>query len=144
MDPGTALAVVSLSFQVFAGCVQGFVLLTEAHNLGEDASYLSTMLELEEYRFMQWAEAVGLLAEPQPTLHPRLNQALAAQLMTQLERLISKPVQKLRDRYGLKLSADPPRASPIGQAKQTVKRRRVLSRRPWRPRRGAKYWPEPA
>jgi len=108
MDPGTALAVVSLSFQVFAGCVQGFVLLTEAHNLGEDASYLSTMLELEEYRFMQWAEAVGLLAEPQPTLHPRLNQALAAQLMTQLERLISKPVQKLIDRYGLKLSADPP------------------------------------
>lgn len=119
MDPGTALAVVSLSFQVFAGCVQGFVLLTEAQNLGKDASYLSTMLELEEYRFVHWAEAVGLLAEPQPKLHPRLNQALAAQLMAQLEKLISEPVQKLRDRYGLRLSAEPPASfsSQSGDAK---------------------------
>lgn len=33
LDPGTALAVVSLTFQAFAGCVKGFVLLSTAHNL---------------------------------------------------------------------------------------------------------------
>lgn len=60
MDPGAALAVVSLVFQVFGGCVKGFVLLSEAHNLGRDAAYLRTMLNLEEYRFTQWAKTVGL------------------------------------------------------------------------------------
>jgi Prion-inhibition and propagation len=51
MDPGAALAVGSL--QVFGGCVEGFVLLSETHNLGQGASYLRTMLKLEEYRLTQ-------------------------------------------------------------------------------------------
>lgn len=63
MDPGTALAIASLSFQVFGGCVKGFMLLSKAHNLGEEASYLQTLLSLEEYRFIQWAGAVDLLKD---------------------------------------------------------------------------------
>ncbi|KAF7937476.1 uncharacterized protein EAE98_001790 [Botrytis deweyae] len=63
MDPGTALAVVSLSFQVFGGIIQGFTLLAKAHNLGRDATLLHTMLRVEESRFIQWARAVGLLKD---------------------------------------------------------------------------------
>ncbi|TGO59531.1 hypothetical protein BOTNAR_0160g00070 [Botryotinia narcissicola] len=63
MDPGTALAVVSLSFQVFGGIIQGFTLLAKAHNLGRDATLLQTMLRVEESRFIQWAKAVGLLKD---------------------------------------------------------------------------------
>jgi len=37
MDPvsvaGLGLGVVSLAFQLFAGCIQGFVILSTAHNL---------------------------------------------------------------------------------------------------------------
>jgi len=103
---GLALSGVSLSFQVFGGCVKGFVLLSGAHNLGKDASLLRTMLNLEEYRFVQWASAVGLLAGPPPEINERLNQALAADLMGQLEQLLS--INKLRDRYKLELVTDKP------------------------------------
>ncbi|KAL2417597.1 hypothetical protein ABEF95_011930 [Exophiala dermatitidis] len=153
MDPGTVLAIASLSFQVFGGCVKGFVLLSRAHNLGKDASLLQTMLNLEEYRFIQWARAVGLISDDeeeeqeQPTsgsedtgtgtqstadtssssseskakdgtstivsvsqkprktnntLDPRLNYALASELMGQLERILS--ADQLRNRYKLVLS----------------------------------------
>jgi hypothetical protein len=61
MDPSTALAVVSLSFQVFGGIIKGFTLLSKAHNLGRDATLLQTMLCVEESRFIQWARAVELL-----------------------------------------------------------------------------------
>lgn len=100
MDPGTALAVASLSFQTFGGCVKGFVLLSEAHNLGRDASFLRTMLNLEEYRFTQWAKTVGLTGR-HATLNPRLNQILAAELMGQLSLLLS--TNKLKERYKLEL-----------------------------------------
>ncbi|KAH6705196.1 prion-inhibition and propagation-domain-containing protein [Leptodontidium sp. MPI-SDFR-AT-0119] len=63
MDPGTALAVVSLSFQVFGGIIKGFTLLAKAHNLGQDATLLQTMLCVEESRFIQWARAVELLKD---------------------------------------------------------------------------------
>ncbi|KAF7512912.1 hypothetical protein GJ744_012015 [Endocarpon pusillum] len=105
MDPGTALAVVSLSFQVFGGCIKGFVLLSEAHNLGQDASLLRTMLNLEEYRFTQWAKTVGLTG-PDATLNPRLNQTLAAELMGQLSLLLT--TNKLKERYKLELVPNRP------------------------------------
>ncbi|KAL2396883.1 hypothetical protein ABEF93_004335 [Exophiala dermatitidis] len=170
MDPGTVLAIASLSFQVFGGCVKGFVLLSRAHNLGKDASLLQTMLNLEEYRFIQWARAVGLISDeeeeqeqeqttsaedtgtgtqaqstdtiasngdnkatdgttttivrvsqkqkPQKTtsnthtLDPRLNYALAAELMGQLERLLS--ADQLRNRYKLDLSEQPQQSTGKG------------------------------
>lgn len=105
MEAGTALAVVSLTFQTFAGCVQGFVLLSDAHNLGKDASLLRTMLNLEEYHFIQWAKKVGLL-EPEAKLDPRLNQALAVELMGQLKIFLG--TNKLRERYKLELVVDRP------------------------------------
>lgn len=132
MDPGTALAVASLSFQVFGGCVKAFTLLSNARNLGKDASMLQTMLNLEEYRFVQWAKAVNLLQDTpenaseagdrradddsdnqdlldgkdqKNVISPRLNQALASELMVQLEQLLN--VKTLRERYKLELIASP-------------------------------------
>lgn len=104
MDPisaaGIALAVPPLAFQVFAGCVQGFVTLSTAHNFGKDASFLQTMLNVEEYRFVQWADTVGLTGKDGKIL-PRINQALAEELMVQLkDRLDSS---KLKQRYSLDL-----------------------------------------
>ncbi|CAI7607869.1 unnamed protein product [Penicillium glandicola] len=102
MDPisaaGIALAVPSLAFEVFAGCVKGFVTLSTAHNFGKDANFLQTMLNVEEYRFVQWADTVGLAGIDGKIL-PRINQALAEELMVQLkDRLDSS---KLKQRYSL-------------------------------------------
>ncbi|OJJ52073.1 hypothetical protein ASPSYDRAFT_717740 [Aspergillus sydowii CBS 593.65] len=95
---GLALSAVSLSFELFGGCVEGFVLLSNAQNFGRDASFLRTMLNVEEYRFVKWADAVGLTAQATRVL-PQLNKALAEELMVQLsDRLDSS---KLKERYSL-------------------------------------------
>ncbi|MCJ1231358.1 hypothetical protein MMC12_008035 [Toensbergia leucococca] len=104
MDPGTALAVVSLTFQLFGACVKGFSLLSTAHNLGKDGSLLRTMLNFEEYHLVSWANKVGLTG-PDAQLDPRLNQALAANLLRQLDLLLQ--TDKLRERYKLDLRAEP-------------------------------------
>ncbi|KAJ5921341.1 hypothetical protein N7466_009667 [Penicillium verhagenii] len=104
MDPisaaGIALAVPSLAFQVFAGCVQGFLTLSTAQNFGKDANFLLTMLNVEEYRFLQWADTVGLTGTDGNILH-RINQALAEELMVQLKDRLD--TSKLKQRYSLDL-----------------------------------------
>lgn len=104
MDPvsaaGIALSVASLSFQVFAGCVKGFTILSTAGNFGKDASFLKAHLSAEEYRFMQWGDAVGL-TESTPRILPRLNQKLAEELMTLLQDRLDE--DKLNERYSLSL-----------------------------------------
>jgi serine/threonine protein kinase len=107
MDPftagGLALGIVSLSFQVFAGCVKGFMILSSAHNFGKDASFLKTMLSVEEYRFVQWADVVGLTGADSRILR-QLNQTLAEQLMEQLRDKLDST--KLKERYSLDLQED--------------------------------------
>lgn len=57
-----AVGVVSLSLQLLGGCIKGFVLLSTAHNLGDDASTIACMLELQEIQLTEWARRAGLLA----------------------------------------------------------------------------------
>jgi hypothetical protein len=97
MEP---VSIVSLSFEVFAVCVRGFVLLSKARNLGEDASFLVTMLSLQGYRFFQWAEIVGI-DDPDRTIDPRLNQVQANRLMGQLQLMLEK--DNIRKQYNLEL-----------------------------------------
>ncbi|KFZ11277.1 hypothetical protein V502_07639 [Pseudogymnoascus sp. VKM F-4520 (FW-2644)] len=118
MDPGTALAVTSLGFQVFAGCIRGFVLLSTAHNLGSDASLLRTQLGLEEWHFMQWAEKVGLLSKDGKLesrtvgeMDPRINEKLALKLMFELEALLER--DKIRSRYKMDLVVERPAEAVI-------------------------------
>ncbi|EAU31025.1 predicted protein [Aspergillus terreus NIH2624] len=104
MDPisaaGIAISVASLSFQVFAGCVKGFVVLSSAQNFGKDASFLRTMLNVEEYRFIQWADTVGLTS-PGGKMLPQINRGLADELMVQLRDRLD--CVKLRERYSIDL-----------------------------------------
>src|SRR4051812_1128612 len=97
IDP---VSIASLSFEVFAICVQGFVLLSKAQNLGRDASFLVTMLSVQECRFLQWAEIVGV-DDPDRTIDPRLNQVQASQLMGQMQLMLDK--DNIRKRYHLDL-----------------------------------------
>lgn len=96
---GVALAVVSLSFQIFAGCVTGFQLLSGAHNLGKDAEYLVCMLKLEEYRLILWAKKSGLTDDK---LDERLEKELINKTLGQLRSLL-QDTATLNKRYKLDL-----------------------------------------
>jgi hypothetical protein len=130
MDPvsasGVSIAVVSLSFQLFAGCVQGFVLLSTAHNLGKDASTIRCMLNLEEYRLMEWARRVGLLNDPSK-LDNRLNAQLAEQTLEELKNLLANS-EKLKERYKMELVPQRSSAHPVVQISDSTSLGGILSR----------------
>jgi hypothetical protein len=94
---GIALAIASLSFQIFAGCVKGFQLLSGAHHFGKDAEYLACMLKLEEYRLILWAKKSGLIDDK---LDERLEKELINETLGQLRNLLQDTVA-LKKRYKL-------------------------------------------
>ena len=96
------LAAVSISFQIFAGCVMSFRLLTSAHAFGKDASLLICQLRLDEYRLILWAEKSGLFSDK---LDPRLDRSLINSSLAEL-RLLFEDTSKLKQKYGLVLKED--------------------------------------
>ncbi|MCJ1224652.1 hypothetical protein MMC12_001297 [Toensbergia leucococca] len=109
MDPlslaGLGLGATSLAFQLFAGCIQGFVWLSTAHNLGRDSTTLICMLNLQEIKLTDWAQRAGLLGEER-TLDRRLNEKVIEALLKELHDLLLD-TDKLKSRYKLDLIAGP-------------------------------------
>ena len=109
MDPvsvaGLGLGAVSLAFQLFAGCIQGFVILSTAHSLGKDSSTLLCMLKLQEYQLTDWARRAGLLSESQ-ALDRRLNETIVQAVLQELQTLLTD-TDKLKTRYKLGISKWP-------------------------------------
>ncbi|KAI8724355.1 Protein kinase domain-containing protein [Fusarium sp. LHS14.1] len=105
MDPGTALAVVSLSFDLFASCVRGFTLISDARNIGKDAAIERTKLILQEYRLIEWAKAIGL-ESPNNDESLGIHNHPAALILFQLEQLLSS-TNILKKRYKLELVSPP-------------------------------------
>lgn len=58
MDLG--LGAVSLTFQVFSGCVKGYQLLTEAKHMPDEYKYMRIQLKKEQYRLLDWGSVVGV------------------------------------------------------------------------------------
>lgn len=114
MDPlsvaGLGLGVVSLSFQLFAGCIKGFMLLSTAQNLDKDSTTLICMLNLQEVQLTQWARRAGLLSESNE-LDRRLNPTVVEAVLRELENLLLD-TDKLKKRYKLGLQAADDDASP--------------------------------
>ena len=111
MDPisvsGLAISAVSLTFEIFAGCIKGFVLLSTAHNLGKDSSTLICMLNLQELRLTEWAKCAGLLSE-EGRLDRRLNETAVNAALTELQNLLLD-TEKLKTRYKLDLTSKLPK-----------------------------------
>lgn len=120
MDAGIALAVVSLSFEIFAGCVKGFQLLSGAHHLGKDAEFLICMLKLEEYRLILWAKKSGLIDDK---LDERLEKQLINETLGQLRSLL-QDTATLKKRYKLDLrdaDVEPKPSSKSGPSSETLR-----------------------
>ncbi|KAF4498683.1 hypothetical protein FAGAP_5161 [Fusarium agapanthi] len=105
MDPGTALAVVSISFDLFASCVKGFTLISDARNIGKDAAIERTKLVLQEHRLIEWARAIGL-DPPRDDGSLEIHKHPAALILFQLEQLLSS-TDALKKRYKLELVSPP-------------------------------------
>lgn len=111
---GLGLGAVSVAFELFAGYIKGFVLLSSAHNMGKDSSTLLCMLNLQELQLTEWARRAGLLA-PNGLLDRRLNEFAVCATLKELRDLLLD-TDKLRIRYTLDLTAQsltPPQTSKI-------------------------------
>ncbi|KAI2469164.1 prion-inhibition and propagation-domain-containing protein [Annulohypoxylon bovei var. microspora] len=103
MDPGTALGVISLSFQVFAGCIKGCQLLLEAKHFPQKYSYLRHRLRLEQLKLLDWWDASGFTAEAafQDTQLDERKQAMVDSLIQ--IRSITLDISRIKERYDLTL-----------------------------------------
>ncbi|KAL6703332.1 hypothetical protein ACN47E_009750 [Coniothyrium glycines] len=53
-----AIGRVAFFFQVFAGCIQGYELISDACRLPEDAQALLVKFKIEEHILLNWAKTV--------------------------------------------------------------------------------------
>ena len=105
----TLVSIIGFSFQIFDGCVKGFVLLSTAGNLGRDADILRSMLDWEQFRLEQWAEKVNLQDPSQADM--LLDWKLIADTLQHLENL-TNDTKLLKDKYKLVLLE---RAPPLAE-----------------------------
>ena len=92
---------VSLTFQLFDGCIKGFVLLSAAQELGSRGDVLACRLEWEHYCLQTWARTAGLFNDP-PELNV-LNLTLVHNTLANLEQLLTN-AKKLKEDYGLDIT----------------------------------------
>ncbi|KAI4251466.1 MAG: hypothetical protein LQ352_004828 [Teloschistes flavicans] len=115
MDPlslaGLGIGAASLAFELFAGCIKGFVLLSTAHDMGKDSSTLLCMLNLQEIQLTDWARRAGLLSDSH-ALDRRLNETVVHAVLLELKSLLSD-TDKLKTRYKLSLSDRPPKDANV-------------------------------
>ncbi|KAF8437056.1 prion-inhibition and propagation-domain-containing protein, partial [Terfezia claveryi] len=104
-----AIGITGFAFSLFATCIRGFLLLSSAQNLGQDASTLRCMLHLEEYRLVQWGEQSGLFRSQAEmvagVLHERLNRGLIEETLSELATLLTD-ADAMKQKYGLEIAAE--------------------------------------
>ena len=116
---GEVAAALSLTIQVFDGCIKGFVLLSEAQGLGSRADILTCQLEWEHYRLSKWASIVGLFEE-RPFL--RVPDAeLVEHTLATLNQLLTD-VSALKETYGLDISISEEEYEEINAPKRKLSR----------------------
>ena len=94
----TLVSIIGFSFQIFDGCVKGFVLLSTAGNLGRDADIFRSMLDWEQFRLEQWAEQVNLQDPSKADM--LMDWKLIADTLQHLENL-TNDTKLLKDKYNL-------------------------------------------
>lgn len=106
----TLVSIIGFSFQIFDGCVKGFVLLSTAGNLGRDADIFRSMLDWEQFRLEQWAEKVNLQDPSKADM--LMDWKLVADTLQHLENL-TNDTRLLKEKYNLVLLE---RAPPLMKA----------------------------
>ncbi len=106
----TLVSIIGFSFQIFDGCVKGFVLLSTAGNLGRDADIYRSMLDWEQFRLEQWAEKVNLQDPSKADM--LMDWKLVTDTLQHVENL-TNDTKLLKEKYNLVLLE---RAPPLMEA----------------------------
>ncbi|KAK3390250.1 prion-inhibition and propagation-domain-containing protein [Podospora didyma] len=85
-----SFAAVSLTFQIFAGCVKGYQLLSEAKGLGSEYRYLRLRIHTEKFRLLDWAGVAGLSPRDSTLRIGRANKGLLLSILEQQHDLLSR------------------------------------------------------
>ncbi|KAH7307943.1 prion-inhibition and propagation-domain-containing protein [Rhexocercosporidium sp. MPI-PUGE-AT-0058] len=83
-----ALAAVSLSFQVFSGCIQGYQLLSEAAALPKEYQYVRIRVRMEQFRLLDWASVAGLSENDSSLVVGRAGKAMFMDVLEQQHELL--------------------------------------------------------
>jgi hypothetical protein len=83
-----ALAAVSLTFQVFSGCITGYELITDAKHMPSDCQHLRVRLKTEQYRLLDWASVVQLDETDDTLLISNSSKGLLLDVLDQQRRLL--------------------------------------------------------
>jgi hypothetical protein len=100
--------VVTLAFQSFQGCVDGYKLFHAAQAIGRDGDFLRVKLQKERIRLEEWATRAGLQGGG-PT-RSNLRWEYIQELLEQ-QRILLTSSEELRRRYHLKLEEDTRKAT---------------------------------
>lgn len=106
----TLISIIGFSFQIFDGCVKGFVLLSTAGNLGRDADIFRSMLDWEQFRLEQWAEKINLQDPSKADM--LMDWKLITDTLQHLENLITD-TKLMKENYNIVLLE---RAPPLEKA----------------------------
>ncbi|KAF3930027.1 hypothetical protein ABW19_dt0201347 [Dactylella cylindrospora] len=110
MDPiaisGLAIGVLSLTFQLFTGCVLGCQLLLDAKGMPNRYRHLRLRLRMEQLKLLDWARAANL-SERESAMGGSVgaHRHVVNDVLHQLETLLLD-ASTLSVRYGLKLATD--------------------------------------
>ena len=96
----TLVSIIGFSFQIFDGCVKGFVLLSTAGNLGRDADIFRSMLDWEQFRLEQWAEEINLRHPSKADI--LMDWKLITDTLQHLENLITD-TKLMKEKYNIVL-----------------------------------------
>ncbi|KAF2761380.1 hypothetical protein EJ05DRAFT_262959 [Pseudovirgaria hyperparasitica] len=91
MDPvGVGIGVVSLTFQLFSGCVKGYQLLSEAKGMPREFQYLRVRLKTEQYRLLDWAEVANLDEQDEGLLISNHSKGLLIDVLDQQKQALDR------------------------------------------------------
>ncbi|PVH93348.1 hypothetical protein DM02DRAFT_229105 [Periconia macrospinosa] len=83
-----SMSSVSLTFQVFSGCIQAYQILCDAKHFPSDCQYLRVRLKTEQYRLLDWAEVVQLDTTDDKLLISNSSKGLLLDILDQKRRLL--------------------------------------------------------
>lgn len=92
----SAFGVVSLTVQLFQGCIEGYKICNTARNIGRDGDLLYTKLAVQRSRLEAWAYKAGLPCGP----FKRLNWDPILLILGQQQGLL-RSAKEVQDRYSL-------------------------------------------